>query len=68
MRDVRSDSRGKDKGQWAATGSTEGQALSVQRAMTPGGLPQEAPGEGPFQLQDHGNPVRYRNIWVVEKK
>jgi hypothetical protein len=33
---------------------------------TGGGKP-ESPQPGPIQIQGHGNPVFYRNIWLVEK-
>lgn len=33
-----------------------------------GGGEKESPNPGQLQLQNHGNPVFYRNVWLVEKK
>lgn len=35
--------------------------------LTPGGDTKERAGGGPLFLQFHGNPVTYRNIWIVQQ-
>ncbi|MCA8991011.1 MAG: c-type cytochrome [Planctomycetaceae bacterium] len=47
-------------------GVTVQQNVEVPR-ITRAAPNQESPEPGPLYLQDHGNPVRYRNIWIVPR-
>ena len=41
--------------------------LELQSATPGGGFENEVPAPGPIQLQNHDNPVFYRNIWLIRK-
>ena len=41
--------------------------VELPKGTGAGGGKKEIP-KGPIQLQGHGNPIRYRNMWIVEKK
>ncbi len=47
-------------------GETVQDDISLPKNTTASML-EEGPQSGPIDLQEHGSPVRYRNIWLVKK-
>ena len=41
--------------------------VALPRTTTSSGIKTITDTPGPIQLQEHGNPVYYRNIWLVAK-
>jgi hypothetical protein len=67
---ARFDENGKKTANATATVRHNGRLIHENvelKGPTPGGQKETDTG-GPIQLQNHGNPVYFRNIWVVEMK
>ena len=49
-------------------GVTIHDGVEFPKGITTAAPVKEGPEPGPIHLQNHGNPVAFRNVWIVEKK